>query len=477
MTTIEPGGRLREKCGVFGIFAPGEDVARITFFGLYSLQHRGQESAGIAVSDGEDVRLHKDMGLVSQIFNEADLAPLRGFLAVGHTRYSTTGSSSACNAQPVVVESDLGPVVLAHNGNLTNTIDLREEVACLGIEPATATDSELAAHIIANASGRTLPERLRDAMPRLIGAYSFVLATRNMLVGVRDPHGVRPLVIGRLGEGWVLASETCALDTIGADPVREVQPGEIVWVDGAGLRCMQGQPCLRPALCVFEYIYFARADSVMNGGSMYAARVEMGRQLAREHPADADLVISVPDSANAAAIGYAQELGLPFSEGLIKSRYIGRTFIQADQRTRERAINMKFNPLPDVLSGKRLVVVDDSIVRGPTSRRIVRLLRRAGAKAIHLRISSPPMTDPCYLGLDTGRRSELIASRMSVPEICQYVGADTLGYLSLDGLIRAINRPGQGFCTACFTGDYPVPVQLEFDKLALERRERAKVAT
>ena len=432
----------------------------------------------MAVADGEDIRVHKRMGLVSQVFDEAALQPLRGILAVAHTRYSTTGSSNVANAQPLEVESDLGPIVLAHNGNLTNPTDLREGVAALGITPETATDSELAAHLIAHAEGANLAERVRHTMPRLVGAYSFVLATRNTLLAVRDPLGIRPLVIGRFGKGWVFASESCALDTIGADFVREVEPGEIVWIDGEGLHTLTGAPARQKhALCVFEYIYFSRADSMLGCGSMYTARVAMGQQLAREHPADADVVISVPDSANAAAIGYARESGIPFSEGLIKSRYIGRTFIQADQRLREAAVNMKFNPLPDVLAGKRVVVIDDSIVRGTTTRRIVRLLRRAGAREVHVRASSPPMTDPCYLGLDTARRNELIASRMSVPDIQKFIGADSLGYLSLDGMVEAIGRPEQGFCSACFTGQYPVPVEFHFDKHQLEARAREQSAT
>lgn len=461
----------REACGIVGIYAPGEDVARIAFFGLYSLQHRGQESAGIAVADGRDLALHARMGLVAQVFTEAELASLKGHIAIGHTRYSTTGSSRQLNAQPIVVHGLRGTIALGHNGNLVNSGMLREELARAGYVFGSTTDSEVMARMVVETPGRDWIEVLQTVMPRWEGAYSVVVLTPTQLLGIRDPLGVRPLCIGRLNGAWVLASESCALDTIGADFVREVEPGEVVVVDQGGLRSVRGQPKGRSSLCVFEYIYFARPDSLINGRLLYVAREEMGRELAREHPVEADLVIPVPDSAVPAGIGYSKEANLPFSEGLIKSRYIGRTFIQPDQRIRDVGINLKFNPLPEVLRGKRIVVVDDSIVRGTTTRPIVRLLRRAGAKEVHVRIHAPPMCYPCVLGVDTARRAELIAARMSVPQICDYIEADSLGYLSVDRLIKAIGLPRETFCLACFNGDYPVSVQLELDKLAFERSQ------
>lgn len=461
--------KLRESCGVFGIYGPGEDVARITFFGLYSLQHRGQESAGIATGDGSRLRIYTRMGLVSQVFSEDQLSQLPGHIAIGHTRYSTTGSSRAINAQPIVLEGAHGRIAIAHNGNVVNAEHLRSELCSDGHSFSTTTDTEIIGKLFVNAPGRDLVDAISHVMPRLQGAYSVIVATADALYAVRDPLGVRPLCLGTLNGSRIVASETCALDTVGAKFVREIEPGEIVVIDSNGMRSVIGQPSSRRALCVFEYIYFARPDSVIRERLLYLARQEMGRQLAREHPVDADIVIPVPDSAVPAAIGYAQESGIRFSEGLIKSRYIGRTFIQPDQRIRDVGINLKFNPLPEVLTGMRVVVVDDSIVRGTTTRPIVRLLRRAGAKEVHVRIHAPPMGHPCYLGVDTARRSELIAARLSVPEIADHIEADSLGYLSLRRLIESIGLPEDTFCLACFTGDYPVPVQLELDKLALER--------
>jgi amidophosphoribosyltransferase len=461
---------LKEACGVFGIYAPGEDVARLTYFGLYSLQHRGQESAGIAVADGSDIGLHAQMGLVSQVFTEAQLTALKGHIAIGHTRYSTTGSSRQVNCQPIVLQGQRGVIALGHNGDLVNSRGLRQEYLEAGYSFATTTDSEIIARMLVESQGRDWVAAIQGVMTRLSGAYSVVMLTPDKLLGFRDPLGVRPLCIGRLNGAWLLASESCALDTVGADFIREVAPGEIILIDNNGLQSVQGQPPGRSSLCVFEYIYFARPDSVINDRLLYLARESMGRQLAREHPADADLVIPVPDSAVPAAMGYAQEAQLPFSEGLIKSRYIGRTFIQPDQRIRELGINLKFNPLPEVLRGKRVVVVDDSIVRGTTTKPIVRLLRRAGAREVHMRIHCPPMCYPCVLGVDTARRQELIAARMSVPEICDHIEADSLGYLSMERLVQAIGLPRETFCLACFNGDYPVPIQLELDKLAFESR-------
>ena len=451
---------LREHCGVIAVYAPGEDVARLAYFGLYALQHRGQESAGIATADGERLSCLARMGLVAQVFDEESLTGLAGQLAIGHTRYSTTGSSRIENAQPLVVDSDIGRLALGHNGNLVNARSLRERLMEEGVRFECSTDSEVIARLIVAAPGPNWGARIARSLPKLMGAYSLVMATPDEIFAARDPLGVRPLCLGRLGTGWVVASETCALDTIGATFEREVLPGELVRVAATGLTSHRFQPA-RPALCSFEYIYFARPDSVLEGRSVYDVRVELGRALAREHPAEADVVIPVPDSAVPAAVGYAAESDIPYGEGLIKNRYIGRTFIAPDQRQRDMGIGLKFNPLPGQLKDKRVVVIEDSIVRGSTSRPIVQLLRKAGAREVHLRISSPPYRHPCYLGMDTGRRAELIAARLSVPQICEHIGADSLGYLSVRGLLQAMGRDKDTSCLACFDGAYPVPVQME----------------
>jgi amidophosphoribosyltransferase len=475
----ESDDRLHEACGVFGVYAPGEDVARLTYFGLYALQHRGQESAGIATTDGRDLAVFTRMGLVAQVFDEKAMIGLRGpesHAAIGHTRYSTTGSNRACNAQPIEVGDPLlGPLALAHNGNIINALPLKRELEEQGVPFAGTSDSEVIALALAHTVGRDWPARLRRLMPRLQGAYSLTLLTPTAVYAVRDPFGIRPLCLGRLpGGGWVVASESCALQTVGAAFEREVKAGEIVQIDAQGLTCWETSPSHVQALCVFEYIYFARPDSKIGGRSNYLARQAMGRILAREHPADADIVIGVPDSAIPAAIGFAQAVGLPYSEGLVKNRYIGRTFIQPDQSMRARGVELKFNPLPEVLEGKRVVVVDDSIVRGTTTRPIVELLRKAGAREVHVRIHSPAMMHPCYLGVDTARREELIAHRMTVQEICAHIGADSLGYLSLAGLFEAVGKDegrGDTLCQGCFTGNYPMPVQMELPldaKLSLE---------
>ncbi|MDA8218172.1 MAG: amidophosphoribosyltransferase [Dehalococcoidales bacterium] len=458
-----------EACGVFGIYAPGEDVARIAYFAIYTLQHRGQESAGIATGDGNRISLHARMGLVAQVFSEEVLSGLSGKVAIGHNRYSTTGSSKVINAQPMLMDGPHGSIAVGHNGNLVNTASLRSQMVAEGHTFVTTSDTELIAKLFATSPGADWIERIRASMKRMRGAYSVVAMTEDALFVVRDPWGVRPLCLGNLKGRWVVASETCALDTIGADFVRDVEPGEIIRIDANGLHSEVGQPSPRLSLCIFEFIYFARPDSVVDGRLLYLAREDMGSLLAREYPVDADLVIGVPDSATAAGIGYARESGIPFSEGLIKSRYIGRTFIQPEQRLREVGINLKFNPMAEVLRGKRVVVVDDSIVRGTTTRPIVRLLRRAGAREVHVRISSPPYSYSCVLGVDTARRNELIAARMSVPEIERYIEADSLGYLSRQGLLAAIGRPSHHFCQACFTGEYPMLVESDVDKLALER--------
>ncbi len=462
---------LREKCGVFGVYAPGEDVARLTFFGLHALQHRGQESAGIATTDGKSIHHFTSMGLVSQIFDEAVLSDLRGFAAIGHTRYSTTGSSVVRNAQPLLVNGHAGVLAIAHNGNVVNADLLRADLESRGVQFETSTDSEVLAALAANAPGETWEQRLEVMMRRANGAYSLALLTTTALYGIRDPNGIRPLCIGRLNDGagaYVLASETCALDQLGAEFVREVAPGEIVRLDATGLHSTQAVEPLRPALCMLEYIYFARLDSRLGGKLLYPVRMEMGAQLSREHPVDADMVIGVPESATAAAIGYARASGIPYVEALVKNRYVGRTFIQPDQRLRERGVQMKLNPMRELLEGKRVIVVDDTIVRGTTTRPLVAMLRKAGAREVHMRITSPPITDPCFYGVDMASKSELIAAHRTVDEIREHIGADSLGYLSLQGTADATGAGEQQLCTACFSGNYPSAVPLQLDKFLLE---------
>jgi amidophosphoribosyltransferase len=463
--------RPREACGVFGIYGREHDVARVTFFGLYALQHRGQESAGIATADGSQIVVHARMGLVAQVFTEDDLSALKGHVAIGHTRYSTTGSSKACNAQPLLVDGPAGEIALAHNGNLVNAAFLRAELEAEGVQFETTTDSEVIGALIVRASGATWSERIAAVMPRLSGAYCLTIATRDELLAVRDPHGFRPLCVGRLGDGWVVASESCALGPLNAQFIREIEPGEIFSVGSGGVTTTIGHASQRRASCIFEFVYIARPDSVFDGRLVYQARQEMGRQLAREAPAEADMVLGVPDSAIPAAMGYAEESGIPYREGLIKSRYIHRTFIQPDQSMRQQGVELKLNPMPEVLAGKRVVVVDDSIVRGTTQLHLVQLLRRAGAREVHVRIHCPPWLNPCHFGVDVGSPGQLIAVKKSVKEIAEHIGADSLGYLSVEGLLTALDRPERNYCRACFTGQYPVPIQLdlETDKLALER--------
>jgi len=436
-------------------------VARITYFGLYSLQHRGQESAGIAAANGHDLICHKRMGLVSQVFTEGDLDKLTGQAAIGHTRYATSGSSQICNAQPILLETHLGPFVLAHNGNLANSVTLQGQLRGRGCALNGDSDSEVIAQLIAEAPGATWEAKIERGLSQVIGSYSLVILTQQKLYGVRDPLGVRPLVLGRFNHGYVLASESCALDTIGATTIRELAPGEGIAITPSSaisyqLSAISHQPS---AFCIFEYIYFARPDSVLNGRLVYEARMEMGRRLVREHPVDVDFVIGVPDSATAAAIGYAEEAHLPFFEGLIKSRYIGRTFIQPEQKLRQLGVKLKFNALPQLLRGKRIVVVDDSIVRGNTTREIVHMLREAGVSEVHLRITSPPLRYPCFLGVDIATYQELIAHRLTIAQICRHLGADSLGYLSLEGLKSSIEPVSCGFCTGCLTGEYPLPIR------------------
>jgi len=463
----DPG--LKEACGVFGVFAPGEEVARLTFYGLYALQHRGQESAGIATSDGSLLHVTTGMGLVSQVFDEDDLGQLPGYIAIGHTRYSTTGSSVSCNAQPIHVRGPGGEIALGHNGNLVNAELLRREMELQGHKFETGTDSEVIARMIVSAPASTMEERLSEVMRRLSGAYSLVILTPTTLIAARDPMGNRPLCLGRIGPHWVVASETCALDHLGAFYMREVAPGEVIVIDRDGMRSVQAIRPEREALCIFEYTYFARPDSRIRERRIYPIREQLGRELWREHPADADVVIGIPDSATAAAIGYARESGIPYAEGLMKNRYVGRTFIAPDQRLRERRAALKYNPLREVLEGQRVAVVDDSIVRGTTTPHVVKLIRDAGAREVHMRVCVPPIRHPCYFGVDMATTQELIAAQKSIEEIRAHIGADSLGYLSLDGLIRATDMPGGSFCHACFSGQYPIPVQLSLDKFGLER--------
>ncbi|MFC2013727.1 amidophosphoribosyltransferase [Chloroflexota bacterium] len=458
---------MYESCGVFGVYAGGEDVARLTFFALFALQHRGQESAGIATTDGTKIQVYANMGLVSQVFDEDSLSQLSGDIAIGHNRYSTRGSSRLTNAQPIVVGKGLNSIAIAHNGNIVNAEHLYEELSGQGCTFRTTTDTEVIANLILSSREKNWVDRIRYAMHRLQGAYSLTLMTNHTLLGVRDPLGVRPLCLGTIGGGWVLASESCALDHIGANFIREIEPGEIVAITENGVKSYKELAGKR-ALCIFEYIYFARPDSVIDGRLLYPARQAMGEGLAQEYPVAADLAMGVPDSATAAATGYSRYSGIPMGEGLLKNRYVGRTFIEPDQRIRDLGVKLKFNPLPQMLDGKRVVVIDDSIVRGTTTPQVVRLLKRAGAKEVHMRICAPPIRYPCFFGVDMATRWELIAAQKTVPEIRDFIGADSLGYLSIDGLIKAVALPKDIFCLACFTGDYPIAVQLEMDKLALE---------
>ena len=458
---------MRETCGVCGIYAPNEDVARLAFFALFALQHRGQESAGIATTDGKRLQVYTDMGLVSQVFSEESLSQLTGDIAIGHTRYSTRGSSRAMNAQPIVLGKGSDTMAIAHNGNLINAEHLYAELCEKGYTFKTSTDTEVIANLILSSPEKEWVDRIRYAMRRLRGAYSLVIMTNHKLFAVRDPLGVRPLCLGTVDGGWVVASESCALDHIGADFLREIEPGEIVAIGENGIDSHQGEASRR-ALCIFEYIYFARPDSIINGRLLYQARQAMGAGLAEEYPVEADMVMGVPDSATAAGVGYAIKSGIPLGEGLIKNRYVGRTFIEPHQRIRDLGVKLKFNPLSQMLDGKRMVVIDDSIVRGTTTPQVVKLLKKAGAKEVHMRICAPPLRHPCFFGVDMATRQELIAAHKTVDEIRDFIGADSLGYLSIEGLIKAVDLPRDIFCLACFTGDYPIPVQLEMDKLALE---------
>ncbi len=469
-----------------GIYAPQDHVAHLSYLALYALQHRGQESAGIAVSDGENITVVKDMGLVATVFDDRTLATLEGRLGIGHTRYSTAGSSSWRNAQPVYRSTADCQFVLGHNGNLTNAASLAEETSIL--PGMVGSDSDLIGELLAieiavmptadRTRGRVLERALERVLPRLEGAFSLVLADEKRVIGVRDPNGFRPLCLGRLDRGWVLASETPALDIVGAHLLRELAPGEMVVIDGEGVRSVRPFPEERvdPRLCIFEFVYFSRPDSVIYGQSVHHARVRMGEHLAQQSPVEADLVMGVPESGLPAAEGFSRASGIPYGQGLVKNRYIGRTFIAPNQQMRSMGVRMKLNPLRDSIAGNRLVVVDDSIVRGTTTRALVAMLREAGAAAVHLRISSPPYRWPCYFGMDTGDRTELVAAHLSVAEMCDYVGADTLAFIDMAGLTEATGATGAGFCTACLTGDYPVEVPVAPPGSAAHRRPAAPFA-
>ena len=474
---ILPGEKgPQDQCGVFGVWAPGEEVAKLAYFGLYALQHRGQESAGIATSTGEKILVYKDMGLVSQVFNEAALESLEGHIAIGHTRYSTTGASHWRNAQPTLGRTANGTLALAHNGNLTNTAELLELLEERypnhesELRSGNTTDTAVLTALLTGNPDSSLEATALELLPKVKGAYCLTFMDEHTLYAARDPQGVRPLVLGRLERGWVVASESAALDIVGASFVREIEPGELIAIDENGLRTMRFATEKR-AGCVFEYVYLARPDTAISGRVVYEARVEMGRTLAKEYPVEADLVIPTPESGTPAAIGYSEQSGIPFGHGLVKNAYVGRTFIQPSQTIRQLGIRLKLNPLREVIAGKRLIVVDDSIVRGNTQRALVKMLKEAGAAEVHVRISSPPITWPCFYGIDFATRAELIATGLGVEDVRHSIGADSLGYLSQAGMVAATNQPEEKLCTACFTGTYPIelPVAERMGKNLLER--------
>ena len=466
-----PDERLpQDECGVFGVWAPGEEVAKLTYYGLYALQHRGQEAAGIATSDGHRLVVYKDVGLVSQVFDESALASLTGHLAVGHCRYSTTGRNTWMNAQPTLGGTSDGTVALGHNGNLINTAELRDRLREIyggdlhrapgEVGRGNTTDTAIVTGLLTADPDLPLEEAAMRVLPTLRGAFNFVFCDESTLYAARDPQGVRPLVLGRLERGWVVASETAALDIVGASMVREVEPGELIAIDEDGLRSRHFAQA-EPKRCVFEWVYLARPDTTIAGREVYDSRVEMGRQLARETPVEADMVMPTPESGTPAAIGYAEASGIPYGQGLVKNAYVGRTFIAPSQTIRQLGIRLKLNPLKDVIKGKRLVVVDDSIVRGNTQRALVRMLREAGAAEVHVRISSPPVRWPCFYGIDFATRAELIATGLETDDICASIGADSLGYISTEGMMAATEQPRESLCTACFTGDYPIELPQE----------------
>ena len=462
--------RPKESCGVFGVYGH-PDAVHLTYLGLYALQHRGEESAGIVSCDGKRTYSHRGMGLVSDVFDENSLSKLEGHMAIGHTRYSTTGSSLLKNAQPLLVDYSRGSLAVAHNGNLVNADVLRAELEAHGSIFQTTVDSEIILHLMANPKYARREEALVDTLKRLKGAYTLVFLTDDEIIGVRDPNGFRPLCLGKLGDAFVLASENCALDLIDATFVREIEPGEVVFINPKGIRSIKpfGVSEVKPTYCIFEHVYFARPDSTIFGENVHRVRQNLGRQLAREHPAEADIVIPVPDSGNSAALGFSLESGIPFEFGMTRNHYIGRTFIQPTQMVRDFKVKVKFNPIRQVLEGKRVVLVDDSIIRGTTSKARVKSLFDMGAKTVHLRVSCPPSRNPCFYGIDFPTQKELIASTHTVEEIRKFLGVTTLGYLSIEGLLSAVKGPKEHYCTACFSGKYPVDFGGEGDKYALER--------
>jgi len=453
---------FHDECGVVGVQHHPE-ASRLAYLMLYALQHRGQESGGIVASDGSQLVRHVGMGLVADIFTPQTLAPLKGHLAIGHVRYSTAGDTSLRNAQPLLAHTSHGVLALAHNGNLTNALTIRKNLENSGSIFQTTSDTECILHLVARSKAKTLRDAILEALAQVEGSYSLVFCTKKELIAARDPYGVRPLILGKLGKAVMIASETCALDLVGAKFVREVKPGELVYVNGGGIKTTTFAVRPQTAFCSFENIYFARPDGVLFGKSVYQVRTELGRQLAREAPAKADVVVAVPDSANVAAVGYAEESGIPYGLGLIRSHYIGRTFIEPSQTIRDFGARIKYNAVREALKGKSIVLVDDSIVRGTTSRKLVRMLRRVGVKAIHMRISSPPIIGSCYYGIDTPTKKELIASNNSVPEIREYLGVDSLAYLSVEGLLKCCGGSDRKFCVGCFTDQYPVPL-MDFSK-------------
>jgi amidophosphoribosyltransferase len=469
MTPLELDDHPKEECGVLGLYTPDGDAARTAFFGLFALQHRGQESAGIAVSDGSRVRYKKDMGLVSQVFTEEALDELHGHMAIGHTRYSTTGASVLRNAQPVFCQSVVGEIAVAHNGNIINAAELKREMEADGEHFDSSSDSEILARMLVRHLDRGPETAVAEVMKRVRGAYSVTVVTPKMLIGFRDPSGIRPLTAGRLGNGYMIASETCAFGPVGGKPEHELEAGEMVIVDKDGMRFACGHTKEPGGMCLFEFIYFARPDSTMYGTLLYSARERMGENLAKEHPVEADIVVPVPDSGIPAALGYSRVSGIPFREGMTKSRYIHRTFIAPDQRMREMGVRMKLTPLEDHLRGKRVVLVDDSIVRGTTTKQIVKLMFESGASEVHVRITAPPIVHPCFYGIDMASKGELAAAKMTIPQLQEYIGCTSLGYLSIEGAVEAVGPQAKGgFCLACFNGKYPIPVPEELTKHAFD---------
>lgn len=463
--------KLKEECGVFGIYSKGmKDLSRMIYFGLVTLQHRGQESAGIAVYNDKKIHYYKEMGLVREVFNDTILKRLTGDIGIGHVRYSTTGESYVTNAQPLVVQYKGGSIALAHNGNLVNADKIRDELEDNGSIFQTSIDSEVIANLIAKNYSLGFKEAITCAAKRIRGAFALSIICEGKLIGVRDPHGLRPLCIGKLDDGYVLSSESCALDVVGAELVRDVKPGEIVIIDDDGIESIMYEENKQKALCSFEFVYFARPDSVIDEESVYQSRIEAGKILARENPVDADIVMAVPDSGTVAAIGYAEESGIPYRQGLLKNKYLGRTFIQPDQKMRELMVKLKLSVLRENVEGKRLILIDDSVVRGTTSRRIVDMLRKAGAKEVHLRVSSPPVKYSCYFGIDTPTRKQLIGATHSVEEIREAIGADSLAYLSIPGLVKSIKMKDERLCTACFSGNYPMEVPNSGNKYLFEKK-------